>query len=59
MVSLTVRMLNVIARPWETRFEPIVSNIKEHVNHIRWLADVGHIVISTETQQSARKLEHG
>lgn len=53
------RIVNTVARPWETRFEPIVSSIKEHVEKIRWLADVGHLVISAKIQQMTKELGYG
>lgn len=52
-------IVNTVVRPWEARFEPIVSSVKEHVEKIRWLADVGHIVISARTQQMTKELEYG
>ncbi len=52
-------MINTVARPWETRFEPIVGSIEEHVEKIRWLADVGHIAVSTKTQQMTGDLGKG
>ena len=52
-------IVNRVARPWETRFEPIVSSIKERVEKIRWVADIGHIVISAKTQQMTNELGYG
>ena len=52
-------MVNTVTRPWETRFEPIVSSIKDHVEKIRWLAEVGHMVISAKTHQMTKAVGHG
>lgn len=36
-----------------------MSSIKEHVEKIRWLADVGHVVISAKIQQMTTELGYG
>ena len=63
MCSLTnhikERLINSIARPWELRFEPIVTQIKEHVARIEKTAAVGHIITSTQTLEAARRIEDG
>lgn len=52
-------MWNTVARPWETRFESVVDRIKSHIVKITQLADVGHVILSTKTQNRAEELWHG
>ena len=59
MNQITERLINSIARPWETRFEPIVTRIREHVAKIEKTAAVGHMITSTKNLEAAHRLENG
>ncbi|KAM0796207.1 hypothetical protein BDR22DRAFT_893540 [Usnea florida] len=56
---LPMRLINSVARPWETRFEPIVTQIREHVRNIEKTAEVGHMITSAKTLEATHRLENG
>ena len=56
---IIVRLINSVARPWETRFEPIVTQIREHVRKIEKTAEVGHMITSAKTLEATHRLENG
>lgn len=59
MQIIIVRLINSVARPWETRFEPIVTQIREHVRKIEETAEVGHMITSAKTLEATHRLENG
>ena len=48
-------MFNNMARPWETRFEEIVTRIHDHARKIQELANAGHLLISKDSLRLFQK----